>query len=132
MEAALLRPTNADLRDPRYWLAHCEGFELHDAAGFLGWVEELEAGVAPGSVRALLVSPAHVPLGSVRVPARAVRLVVPEHGLVLVGSAGDAATRRDFFCVECGYGVGGASPPPRCPMCAGASWELAERVRRSE
>jgi hypothetical protein len=107
----------AHLDDPRYWLAHCEGFEVRDPAGLLGWVEEVELDPETGSVRALSVSPSHVHPGSLRVPARAVRLVIPERGFVLVG-------RRTFGCASCGFRAGGRSAPPRCPMCGGGSWEL--------
>jgi rubredoxin len=29
----------------------------------------------------------------------------------------------DYVCVECGYGVALATPPPACPMCHGSEWE---------
>jgi hypothetical protein len=28
----------------------------------------------------------------------------------------------DYICVECGYGVAVATPPPVCPMCHGNEW----------
>jgi hypothetical protein len=116
------------LEDPRYWLAHCEGFEVHDPLGFLGWVEEIEVEPRTGAGRALLVSPSHVHRGALRVPARSVRAVDPERGLVLVGSDG-AAAHRSFCCADCDYRAGGATPPARCPMCGASSWDFAAAPR---
>jgi hypothetical protein len=113
----------ARLDDPYYWLAHCEGFEVQDAVGFLGWVEEVELDPGTRAGGALLVSPSHVRRGTVRVPARAVRLVVPDRGLVFVGS-GAAAGHRAYGCGECGYHAAAKSAPVRCPMCGGSFWEL--------
>lgn len=116
------------LADPRYWLAHCEGFEVHDPVGLLGWVEDIELDPRSNAPRALRVSPSHVHRGALRVPARSVRLVVPERGHVLVGSdAGDA--HRAFSCADCDYRAGAAAPPPRCPMCGCASWDLVASRR---
>jgi hypothetical protein len=37
----------------------------------------------------------------------------------------DAVSDRkvDYVCVDCGYGVAVAAPPPVCPMCHGSEWE---------
>jgi hypothetical protein len=35
----------------------------------------------------------------------------------------------DYRCEECGYGVCVVRALPRCPMCGGADWEPAPRVR---
>jgi rubredoxin len=35
----------------------------------------------------------------------------------------------DYRCEECGYGVSVVRALPRCPMCGGADWESAPRVR---
>jgi rubrerythrin len=125
MEAAA-GPVVEHLQDPRYWLAHCEGFEVRDASGFLGWVEAVELDREARSARALLVNPSHVHSGFVRIPLRSVKLVAPDRGFVLVGSAGDADPdhRRTFQCAECGYGARGRTAPTRCPMCGGTSWGL--------
>jgi hypothetical protein len=84
---AVLGPAVEHLQDPRYWLAHCEGFEVHDAGGFLGWVEEVELDPEAQSARALLVNPSHIHSGSLRIPLQSVKLVAPDRGLVLVGGA---------------------------------------------
>jgi rubrerythrin len=34
-----------------------------------------------------------------------------------------AAARGEYHCSECGYGVTVRSTLPRCPMCAGKTWE---------
>jgi len=126
-----MAPVVEHVEDPRYWLAHCEGFEVEDASGFLGWVEGVELEPETQSAQALLVSPSHVRPGILRIPLRSVRLVVPDRGLVLVRTARDATPgrRHAFSCVDCGYGAGASNPPPRCPMCGGASWELVDRFR---
>ena len=76
------------LNDPRYWLAHCEGFEVQDRNGFLGWVDEVELEAERPFARALLVSPSHDRPGSLRIPIRSVSLVVPDRGLAFVGATG--------------------------------------------
>jgi len=38
--------------------------------------------------------------------------------------AGDAAV-GEFHCSNCGYGVTIHAALPRCPMCAGTTWEQA-------
>jgi rubredoxin len=47
----------------------------------------------------------------------------------------DAGTLQsgDFQCSDCGYGVAVQVALPRCPMCAGATWERVVRssVRRT-
>lgn len=32
----------------------------------------------------------------------------------------------DLRCATCGYGVAGARPPGRCPMCTGTRWQLQQ------
>jgi rubredoxin len=128
MPAALAHRDAVD--EPRYWLGHCEGFEVHDPLGLLGWVDAVELDSKTQSVRALLVSPSHLRPGSLRVFARAVRLVAADRGLVLVGS--EASAGRAFGCAACGYGAGGPTAPERCPMCGGTVWTLLDRARRSE
>ena len=92
--AAAPGPVVEHLQDPRYWLAHCEGFEVHDASGFLGWVEEVELDPQTQSAQALLVNPSHVHSGFLRIPLQSVKLVAPDRGFVLVGSAWDAGPGR--------------------------------------
>ncbi|MDQ3867295.1 MAG: hypothetical protein M3304_10830 [Actinomycetota bacterium] len=33
------------------------------------------------------------------------------------------ASRREFRCGVCGYGVALAGSPPACPMCRATAWE---------
>jgi len=40
-------------------------------------------------------------------------------------AAGDA-TRGEFHCAECGYGLTVARTLPTCPMCAGGSWQRVD------
>jgi rubredoxin len=39
--------------------------------------------------------------------------------------AAGAAARGEFHCSNCGYGVTVHATLPRCPMCAGTTWEQA-------
>jgi hypothetical protein len=47
---------------------------------------------------------------------------VPEDEYVVFFGAGQDAAGA-FRCAECGYGVAVRERLPRCPMCAGETWE---------
>lgn len=38
-----------------------------------------------------------------------------------------SAVQGAFHCADCGYGVSVQTTLPRCPMCAGTSWERVLR-----
>lgn len=40
--------------------------------------------------------------------------------------AAGAASKGEFHCAECGYGVTVTRTLPICPMCAGSAWQRAD------